>query len=134
MTRKIAICGSTKNHEFIKTLANALESAGFYVFIFPDARHLFKPDMPAIIHKLMAGGLTYDHFEKIKKSDIVLFANLDCYIGNSATLELGVAVGHSKHIIALNHDKELAREVLFNDIIESEDIDAIVKFISTKFH
>ncbi len=57
--------------------------------------------MPEKSRYLMAAGCTYDHFEKIKKSDIVFFVNLDGYIGNSATLELGVAVANSKHIVAL---------------------------------
>jgi nucleoside 2-deoxyribosyltransferase len=130
---KIAICGSAKNHEYIRKLAKSLEDAGFYVFLFPDARHLFQPELSDNVHYLMAAGLTYDHFEKIKKSDIVLFANLDGYIGNSATLELGVAVASSKHIIALNHDKELARECLFNGVLETEDIVKITAIMARKF-
>lgn len=110
-----------------------MENAGFYVFLFPDARHLFQPDMPEKSRYLMAAGCTYDHFEKIKKSDIVFFVNLDGYIGNSATLELGVAVANSKHIVALNHDKELARECLFNDILETENIDEVVKIFIKRF-
>lgn len=131
--KKIAICGSAKNHEYIKSLAESLEGSGFYVFLFPDVRQLFKPELPKEMHYLMATGLTHDHFEKIKKSDIVLFANLDGYMGNSATLELGVATALSKHIVALNHDNELARECLFCDVIESEDMDIIAKFLTKKF-
>lgn len=131
--KKIAVCGSSKNHEKIKNLVKALENKGFYIFLFPDARHLFTPDLTQMIKYLMATGLTLDHFEKIKKSDIVLFANYDGYIGNSATMELGVAVASSKIIVALNHDEELARECMFNTIIESEDENVIAKFFATKF-
>lgn len=131
--KTITICGSAKNHEYILKLDIALQESGFYVFTFPDARHLFKPDMSPDVQTLMAAGLTYDHFEKIKLSDIVLFANLDGYMGNSATLELGVAIGNSKHTVALNHDKELARECLFKDVIGSEDIPYIVEFMKNRF-
>jgi nucleoside 2-deoxyribosyltransferase len=130
---KIVLCGSAKNHEYIKKLAKSLEDVGFYVFLFPDARHLFQPELSDKVHYLMAAGLTYDHFEKIKKSDIALFANLDGYMGNSATLELGIAAANSKHIVALNHDKELARECLFNDVLETEDIEKITAIMVQKF-
>ncbi len=131
--KKIAICGSSKNHTFITRLKEALEAKGFYIYLFPDARHLFQLDVPPMAYKLMAAGLTYDHFEKIKKADCVLFANLAGYMGNSATLELGCAASLSKHIIALNHDDELARECLFNDVLETEDIENIVKILSSKW-
>lgn len=131
--RKIAICGSARNYEYISELAKALENSGFYVFLFPNTKPIFQPEMPEKCHYLMTAGLTYDHFEKIKKSDIALFANLKGYIGNSATLELGVATAASKHIVALNHDNELARECLFNDVLETEDIEKITAIMTQNF-
>lgn len=130
--KKVCICGSTKNYEKIKILAKTLESKGFYIFLFPDVGHLFNLDLPEETRYLMTAGLTYDHFQKIKKSDIVLFANFGGYMGVSATLELGVAVATSKHIVALNHDKEIVRECMFNDIVENEDTDLIVEFLETR--
>ncbi len=131
--KKITLCGSAKNHVFITKLADALTNKGFYVFIFPDARSLFTDNLSQQTKTIMAAGLTRDHFDKIKNADYVLFANLNGYIGNSATLELGCAVGQSKHIIALNHDEELARECLFHDVLGTEDINEIADIFTKRF-
>lgn len=124
--KKITICGRAKNLEIINKLADALKEAGFYVFSFPFAKDVFKNDLPQLAYNLMCSGATYDHFEKIKKGDYILFANFGSDAGNSMTLELGFATALSKHIIALNHDQELARECLFTDILETENINEIV--------
>ncbi|MDR1206876.1 MAG: hypothetical protein LBK26_00470 [Rickettsiales bacterium] len=131
--KKIALCGSAKNHVFITKLADALTDKGFYIFLFPDARSLFQDILPQQTKIIMAAGLTHDHFGKIKNADYILFANLGRFIGNSATMELGCAAGLSKHIIALNHDEELARECLFHDVLETEDINEIADIFAKKF-
>ncbi len=129
---KIAILGSAKDHAAITKIAQAMEKVGFYVILFPNARELRQSQLPQNILRLIDKGLTYCGFEHIKKSDYVLFANLNGYMGNSATLELGYSAALSKHIIALNHDKELTRESLFDDVLETEDADKIAQILIEK--
>ena len=131
--KKIALLGSAKHHTYVKNLADALEKQGFYIFLFPNASELRKMQFPETVLKLVDKGLTYDGFEKIKRSDYALFVNVGGYMGNSATLELGYCAGLSKHIIALNHDVELTRDALFNDVVGSEDIQTIVDYMVKHF-
>lgn len=128
--KKIAILGSAKDHNAISKIATELEKNGFYVFLFPNARELRQTPLSETVLHLVDKGLIYSSFEKIKKSDYILFANINGYMGNSATLELGYATALSKHIFALNHDKELTRDALFTDVLETENSDEIIRKLS----
>lgn len=131
--KKITILGSAKDYDIAAQIAKGLENNGFYIFMFKNARELRQTPMPESALKLIDKGLIYAGFDRIKKADYVLFINFNGYMGNSTTLELGYAAALSKHIISLNHDTELTREALFTDILETENIDEIVKRISEKF-
>lgn len=77
-------------------------------------------------------GLTLHHFEFIRKADVVFIFNKDGYIGNSTTLELGVACGLGKPVYALEHDKdEESRDVLFDKVIKTyeELVDLLKKIL-----
>ena len=71
--------------------------------------------------RLIALGLTHNHFYKIKMADVVFVFNKDGYAGVSTTLEIGYAVAVNKPIYALAKDEGLCRLVLFREIIETPD-------------
>ncbi|MES2226090.1 MAG: hypothetical protein V4480_04775 [Patescibacteria group bacterium] len=65
--------------------------------------------------KFIAMGLTYDHFQKIRKADATFIFNKDGYSGNSVTLEIGYAVALGKPVYALSDkDEEVCRDILFD--------------------
>lgn len=123
----IAIFGSHKHQQFVSELKAALDAVGIKVSAYNDEQHLFVSDVPNQGHRTSAKQLIMNGFDRIKAADICLFANIDGYMGISATLELGFSVASGKNIIALNHDNELTREVLFTTVLETEDVDSIVK-------
>ena len=56
--------------------------------------------------------------------------NPNGYLGVGSSLELGYAVSLGKLVIALQHDEELARESLFDIVLETENVDEIVEQIT----
>jgi hypothetical protein len=65
-------------------------------------------------------GLTLHHFEYIRKADAVFIYNKGGYMGNSITMELGVAEALGKPIFALEEDKdEPCRNVLIDFIVKT---------------
>lgn len=76
-------------------------------------------------------GATFAHLQRISAGDVCLFVNPGGYMGTSSTLELGAAVAQHKLIIAFQHDAELAREGLFNYVLETDDRkDALTRLLS----
>jgi hypothetical protein len=72
--------------------------------------------------KLLAWkGATFAHLNRIATADVCIIVNPGGYLGTSSTLELGYAIALRKLIIAFQHDKEWAREGLFDIILETED-------------
>ena len=71
--------------------------------------------------KFIALGLTHDHFYKIKMADVVFIYNKDGYCGNSTTLEIGYAVAVGKPLYALAVDKELCRQVLYREVVQTPE-------------
>ena len=76
---------------------------------------------------LLWKGATFAHLNRIKTADVCLMINPSGYLGVGSTLELGYAVSLGKLIIALQHDSELARESLFDIILECEDVAEIAE-------
>lgn len=129
MKKIITICGSSKNLEYIDKLQRALEKAGFDILSFQDTEKSFIGlNEGAIIH--IARSLTLNHFRKIEQGDIILFANLDGYMGISASMELGYASAQQgKIIVALNHDAEYTRQALFDTVLDEQAIDIVANKI-----
>ena len=59
--------------------------------------------------------------------------NPNGYLGVGSTLELGYAVALGKLIISLQHDDELARESLFDLVLECEDAGIIAEKVDALF-
>jgi len=71
--------------------------------------------------KLIFLGLANEHFQKIRKADIVYIFNKDGYAGPSVTLEIGFAHALNKPIYAYSSDEEWGRDFLFQEIIKTPD-------------
>lgn len=124
----ITACGSGKNKEIIHAICNGLQSAGFIVLTPPlhnIGKYEHNVDEEGCL--LMWKGATYAHLNRIKTADVCIMINPGGYLGVGSSLELGYAVSLGKLIIALQHDAELARESLFDIVLESEEIDFVVE-------
>lgn len=116
----ITLCGSNKYKKEIMMLKDALRKLGFYVN--PPA--VFESDKEFTENEFyqIQKGLLLGHFEKIKKSDVVIICNFYGYTGNSTTLELGYAKACNKNIISIEHDCEMAKEILYDITILRDNL------------
>lgn len=116
--RSVVICGSKRHKDEARVFAAKLRAKGVVVFepFFNMNREIdtLAPDLK----KYAFLGLTWHHFEFIRKADVVFIYNKDGYIGNSVTMELGASAILGKPIYALEEDKtEACRNVLIDKIV-----------------
>lgn len=126
----ITACGSGKNKDIIHAICSGLQSAGFIVLTPPlhnIGKYEHSIDKEGCL--LMWKGATYAHLNRIKTADVCIMINPGGYLGVGSSMELGYAVSLGKLIIALQHDAELARESLFDIVLESEEVDNVIEKI-----
>lgn len=120
--KSVVICGSRRFKESARSFAAKLRSKNVVVFepFFNTNREIdtLSPDLK----KYAFLGLTWHHFELIRKADVVFIYNKDGYIGNSVTMELGAAAVLGKPIYALEKDvTEVCRNVLIDEVIPTPE-------------
>ncbi len=119
--KSVVICGSSKFKKDITKFSSELRKLGVVVFeptLFGENKEW--EEISGEVKKLVATGLTHDHFQKIRQADVVFIYNKNGYSGNSTTLELGFAVALGKIVYALEEDKtEVCRDILFKEIIKT---------------
>lgn len=122
----ITACGSGKNKELIHKVCQKLEEKG-HIVLTPPLHNIGKytTDIDLEGETLLWKGATFAHLNRIKTASVCIMINPKGYLGVGSTLELGYAVSLGKLIIALQHDNELARDSLFDIILECEDADKI---------
>ncbi len=116
--KSVVICGSRRYKDEARDFASKLRAKGVVVFepFFNTNRRIdtLAPDLK----RYAFTGLTWHHFEFIRKANVVFIYNKDGYIGNSVTMELGAAAILGKPIYALEEDKtEACRNVLIDEIV-----------------
>lgn len=118
--KNVVICGSRRYKDEARAFAAKLRAGGVVVFepFFNMNREIdtLAPDLK----KYAFLGLTWHHFELIRKADVVFIYNKDGYMGNSSTMELGAAAALAKPVYALEEDKtESCRNVLIDEVIST---------------
>lgn len=121
--KSVVICGSRRFKKEIRELATQLRKAGIAVYEPLLKEFNFQElDIDEEAKRIAIGGVTLEHFQKIRKADVIFVYNKGSYMGISTTLEIGAAAILGKPIYALEDDKEdLARDVLFDGIIKTPD-------------
>ncbi|HEY0011205.1 MAG TPA: hypothetical protein VGB97_04875 [Candidatus Paceibacterota bacterium] len=117
--KSVTICSSNKFAKEALEFAAELEKLGVTVFVpeFYTYHHGPLEDISDHNREYLAMGLTYAHFQKIRKADAILLYNVDGYIGTSVTLELGFAVGLGKRVYAISDKEEdVCRGILVDGI------------------
>lgn len=127
--KSIVICGSLKNIELMQEFINRLTEEG--VKVYAPINEKFSgiwAELPENFKGYSAMGLAYNHFQKIRKADIVFILNKDGYAGYSTSMELGFAVASGKPVFAYEKDQEISRDVLYDGYAStSEDLLKLLK-------
>jgi len=120
--KSVVVCGSKKYKDEIAAFCRELEKLGVLVF-----EPSFKEPIPesALIHSdyvtsKIFKGLTLEHFDWIRKSEVCFVYNKDDYAGVSVTLEMAYAAALGKPIFALTPKTgDPCRDVLIDKIIKT---------------
>lgn len=126
--KSVCICGSRRFKAEIRNFEKALKKKGVVVFSPILNTNKKIDDLPKDLKNYAFLGLTLHHFEYIRKADCVFIFNKGGYMGNSVTMELGVAYALGKTIFALEEDKEeISRNVLIDFTVKTPT--ELVKFL-----
>jgi hypothetical protein len=122
--KSVVICGSSRFCEEMREFAKKLKDLGILVF----EPHLYRAsggiwsEIKDFDKKIVAMGLTHDHFYKIRMADVVYIYNKDGYAGVSTTLEIGYSIALNKPIFVYEeNDEETCRKVLFSKVIKQPE-------------
>ena len=126
----ITVCGSAKNKNLIRSICRLLK--GEFIVLEPPLYNIdsYENSIDDEGMQLIWKGATYAHLNRIKTADVCVMANPHGYLGVGSSMELGYAVASGKLVIAIQHDAELARESLFDIVLETEKSDEVAKKIT----
>jgi nucleoside 2-deoxyribosyltransferase len=116
------VCGSKKYKDEIAKFCAELEKYGVLVFGPSIQQPIFEDE---IIHSeyvtaKLFKGLTLEHFEWIRKSDVCYVYNPDGYVGVSVTMEMTYAAALGKPVFALQAGTgDPCRDALIDKVIET---------------
>jgi hypothetical protein len=102
--KSVVICGSKRYRNEIHKFTAALEKLGVLVFE-PNFTEPLHEDIK-LPHQHVTDtvfkGLTLEHFDWIRKSEICFIFNKDDYVGVSVTMEMAYASALGKPVFALS--------------------------------
>jgi len=103
---------------------SALEQAGVMVFRPNIGSPVLEDETIGSAHitRMLFKGLTLEHFEMIRKTDVCFIFNEDGYVGASVTLEMGFATALGKPIYALEETTgDPCRDTLIDAVVSSPE-------------
>lgn len=120
--KSVVVCGSKKYKTEIAAFCKQLQELGVLVFepsiqqpIFEN-EEIHSPYVTRVIFK----GLTLEHFDWIRKSEVCFVYNKDDYVGVSVTLEMAYASALGKPVFALsNKTGDPCRDALIDKVVPS---------------
>jgi hypothetical protein len=118
--KSVVVCGSKRYRKEIKKFCDDLNKLGILVFE-PSISQPTPED--AFVHseyitKKLFKGLTYEHFDWIRKAEVCYVYNKDDYAGISVSMEMAYACALGKPIFALS-DKtgDPCRDALIDKVV-----------------
>lgn len=120
--KSVVVCGSKRYKDEIAQFCRELEKLSVLVF-----EPSFKEPIPesALIHSdyitsKIFKGLTLEHFDWIRKSEVCYVYNPGDYVGVSVTLEMAYASALGKPIFALTPKTgDPCRDVLIDKVVKT---------------
>ena len=119
--KSVVVCGSKRYKDEIASFCSELSELGVLVFE-PSFEEIVEEDAKfhsEYVTSKLFKGLTLEHFDWIRKSEVCFIFNKDDYVGISVTLEMAYASALAKPIFALSRKT--------GDPCRDEIIDKIIK-------
>jgi hypothetical protein len=70
----------------------------------------------------MTPKLVFDHFDKIRESEIILVVNPTGYFGNSVKIEIGFAKGLGKKVVFMERTNQPELDCLADEFVAIEQL------------
>ncbi|MGB4758580.1 MAG: hypothetical protein WBP26_00835 [Candidatus Saccharimonadales bacterium] len=120
--KSVVVCGSKKYKAEIAKFCAELEKLG--VLVFEPSFDEAMPEDIFIHSDYVTGklfkGLTLEHFDWIRKSEVCYIFNKDDYVGVSVTMEMAYASALGKPIFALSGKTgDPCRDALIDKVVRS---------------
>ncbi len=128
--KSITVCASNRFAPEVEKFVTKLRKLGVVALVPHFYTHNYGDLEKAKGHdkRFLAMGLTHDHFQKIRKTDVTFIYNKDGYSGYSVSMEIGFSVALGKRIYAFsNKDPESCRDVLFDGYADTPE--ELIKFL-----
>lgn len=118
--KSVVVCGSKKYKAEIKQFCDELSELG--VLVFAPSIQQPTPESSTFgseyITNKVFKGLTLEHFDWIRKSEVCFVFNKEDYAGTSVSLEMGFATALGKPIFALSPKTgDPCRDALIDKVI-----------------
>jgi hypothetical protein len=120
--KSVVVCGSKKYKDDIASFCADLERLGVLVFEPSIQEPIFEHEQfgsDYVTGKLFKG-LTLEHFDWIRKSEVCFVYNMGDYVGVSVTLEMAYAAALGKPVFALtNKTGDPCRDALIDRVVKT---------------
>jgi hypothetical protein len=120
--KSVVVCGSKKYKDKIARFCADLEKLGILVFEPSIQQPIFENEQfgSEYVTSKLFKGLTLEHFDWIRKSEVCFIYNVDDYVGVSVTLEMAYAAALGKPIFALSSKTgDPCRDVLIDRVVKT---------------
>lgn len=118
---KITISSSIKNLDIFEPIAEELRNRGHVVFAPIKFNWSEIDSLSDPTKRYSVIGTAREFFDNIAKSDLMIVCNPNGYAGYSVSMEIGCAIAKNKLLFALFKDSEIARDVLYDEILGTID-------------
>lgn len=120
--KSVVVCGSKKYKKEIAQFCSELEKLGVLVFE-PSIQQPILEDeqfQSEYVTSKIFKGLTLEHFDWIRKSEVCFVYNKDDYVGISVTMEMAYASALGRPIFALSSKTgDPCRDGLIDKVIKT---------------
>jgi hypothetical protein len=120
--KSIVICASKRYKDEVFAFCDELEAAQIVVFR-PNIGSPIQEDKAfesPHVARMVFKGLTLEHFDMVRKSDVCFVYNKSGYAGVSVSLEMGFATALGKPLYALeNQTGDPCRDSLIDRVVSS---------------
>lgn len=118
--KSVCVCASKRYKDEVNQFCSELRQLGVVVFEpninepIPEEAFFHSKRLTKTIFK----GLTLEHFDWIRKADVVFIYNKENYVGVSVTLEIGYACALGKPLYALSEKTgDPCRDSLIDQVV-----------------
>jgi hypothetical protein len=120
--KSVVVCGSKRYKTEIKKFCGELSKLGVLVFEPSIQQPIFETEQihSEYVTSKIFKGLTLEHFEWVRKSEVCFVYNKDDYAGVSVTMEMAYAAALGKPVFALSAKTgDPCRDALIDKVITS---------------